>query len=83
MSSFGRRAWSTYLRLARIVIAVGALLAAANMWRLVLAWRGSWDEARWTALALALGFTLIAGLLLRGAWRRSGMAGGGGRGAGG
>lgn len=75
--SFGRRVWGTYLRVARLVLAVGALLGAANMWRLVFAWRGSWDGPRWAALGLALTFTLGAGLLLRGVWRRPPGARGG------
>lgn len=73
--SFGRRVWGSYVRIARIVLATGALLAAANMWRLVFAWGGQWDGARWSALGLALAFTIAAGLLLRGAWRRPPTAG--------
>ena len=59
----------SYLRVACVIIGVGCLLAAANVGRLALLWRGEPDQPVALAAIIAIVFVVAGGVLIRLGWR--------------
>lgn len=59
----------SYLRVACVIVGLGCLMAAANVGRLALAWRGQPRQPFVVALAIAIMFVAAGGWLIQLGWR--------------